>query len=343
MARPGAVRPAAGRVRDAREQLTRDIGELTADQFNETGRLSAAIDAWYVGGSQGARPTVTGRQLDEEIADLEGERGGSVSPTTGCWPNGSHTSRRTGARCSPTSASRWRPRPTEYRALVDADRGEASRAARAAGDRGVDVDLPEPDADERAVDRSALVGAKKRLQEPHLPGLQSGVVAASIFALLRADVGFCESVATVEQAPLEQGVSVSRLRRSDARWLGDGQQDLVGPTFDAAWGESRRGEGRGRTDRRISGAPASVDVGRGMTVTTVCSKCLRIRPCQCPRTDGRQRRRRQAANIESRRKTRHWARLRLQRLKLAGGLCELRHHGCTRVATTVHLIGGGDH
>ena len=78
-------------------------------------------------------------------------------------------------------------------------------------------------------------------------------------------------------------------------------------------------------------------------VTTVCSKCLRIRLCQCPRTDGRQRRRRQAANIESRRKTRHWARLRLQRLKLAGGLCELRRAGCTRIATTVHLVGGGNH
>ena len=52
---------------------------------------------------------------------------------------------------------------------------------------------------------AALVGAKKRLQEPHLPGLQSGVVAASIFNLLRADVGFCESVATVEQAATRAG------------------------------------------------------------------------------------------------------------------------------------------
>ena len=33
----------------------------------------------------------------------------------------------------------------------------------------------------------------------------------------------------------------------------------------------------------------------------------------------------------------HWQQLRLQRLALAGGVCELRLPGCTRRATHVHL------
>ena len=70
-----------------------------------------------------------------------------------------------------------------------------------------------------------------------MPCLESGLVASSVFELLRADVGFCSSVATFEQAALEQNVPVSRLRRSDARWM-DGRVDLVGPAFASTWGGS---------------------------------------------------------------------------------------------------------
>lgn len=84
---------------------------------------------------------------------------------------------------------------------------------------------------------AALCGAKKCLQEPHLPGLQSGLVAYSVFNLLRADAGFCESVAPAEQAAAERGVSVGELTGRDARWI-DGKVDLVGPEFPATWGGS---------------------------------------------------------------------------------------------------------
>ena len=125
----------------------------------------------------------------------------------------------------------------EYRALVDQIEAKRQELLELRATEVWTAIYPSPTLTNEP-STGALVGAKKRLQEPHLPGLQSGVVAASIFNLLRADAGFCESVATVEQAALEQGVSVSRLRRSDARWLGDGRQDLVGPKFDAAWGKS---------------------------------------------------------------------------------------------------------
>lgn len=41
----------------------------------------------------------------------------------------------------------------------------------------------------------------------------------------------------------------------------------------------------------------------------------------------------------------HWRNLRIARLNLDRRICQLRHDGCTRLATTVHLDPscGGDH
>ena len=85
-----------------------------------------------------------------------------------------------------------------------------------------------------------------------------------------------------------------------------------------------------------------------MTVTTVCSGAGSIRPCRCGDRQQQQRaasqqRRRDANNVRLGRNSQHWRRLRARRLEMVGHLCELRHPGCTRVATSVHLIGGGDH
>ena len=81
-----------------------------------------------------------------------------------------------------------------------------------------------------------------------------------------------------------------------------------------------------------------------MTVATVCPSCFRIRPCHCGHSQAtREKRRRDGNNIRLGRNTQHWRRLRARRLELVGHRCELRSPSCTRVATTVHLIGGGDH
>ena len=80
-----------------------------------------------------------------------------------------------------------------------------------------------------------------------------------------------------------------------------------------------------------------------MTITTVCSTCMRIQPCAChakqrQRRAARGQRRRQASNVRLGRNTRHWKRVRQFRLDLAGHYCELQHTGCTLRATTVHLL-----
>lgn len=85
-----------------------------------------------------------------------------------------------------------------------------------------------------------------------------------------------------------------------------------------------------------------------MTLTTVCSRCKRIRPCPCQakhqqRQAASAKQRRADNNVRLGRNTQHWKRLRERRLELVGGFCQLGYVGCSGVAETVHLVNGGDH
>lgn len=86
-----------------------------------------------------------------------------------------------------------------------------------------------------------------------------------------------------------------------------------------------------------------------MTIATVCNRHRQVIPAgercpACATADGaRDAKRRQANNIRLRRKTAHWKSISAARLRLAGFWCEVGLAGCTGEATTVDLIGGGDH
>ena len=222
----------------AREQLAREIGEKMADTNNEPhgSRRRSTPGSWAA--RRAHRPTSGLPQLDEEIAGLEAETGAlGIAYERLLAERAAARREEPAARCSPTSASRWTPRrPSTGRSSTSWRRSAASCSS--CGRPGVDGDLPAPDADERADDRRLGAARRSGCRSRTFRACSPVSSRASVFDLLRADAGFCESVATVEQAALEQGVSVSRLRRSDASWLGDGRQDLVGPQFDAAWGKS---------------------------------------------------------------------------------------------------------
>ncbi|MEJ7570037.1 MAG: hypothetical protein WKF41_17450 [Gaiellaceae bacterium] len=66
----------------------------------------------------------------------------------------------------------------------------------------------------------AIVGARLKVQERHLPGLKSQLPAASVYALLRADVDHCASAITVEQAAAAEGQTTSALTGREASWAG---------------------------------------------------------------------------------------------------------------------------
>jgi len=66
----------------------------------------------------------------------------------------------------------------------------------------------------------AIVGARLKIQERHLPGLKSQLPAASVFALLRADVDHCASAITLDQAAAAEGKTKTALTGRDASWAG---------------------------------------------------------------------------------------------------------------------------
>jgi hypothetical protein len=83
-----------------------------------------------------------------------------------------------------------------------------------------------------------LVGGRKAVQEPLLPGVQTGLIARSVFELLRADARFCSDVATVDRYAALEGVTAERLTGREAVWMGDGKTPIIGPATPAAWAAS---------------------------------------------------------------------------------------------------------
>jgi hypothetical protein len=86
-----------------------------------------------------------------------------------------------------------------------------------------------------------------------------------------------------------------------------------------------------------------------MPIATTCNRHRTIIPAgeRCPKccaeTGARDAARRSANNVRLGRNTAHWRRIAARRIIIAEGLCEIGLEGCTGEATTVDLIGGGDH
>ena len=95
----------------------------------------------------------------------------------------------------------------------------------------------------------AIAGARKAVQGPLLPGIDSGIIAHALFEFLRADVGFCEDVATLDQYAALTGKTPAQLTGREARWAGDGKVDIVGPSFPATWAGSHE---EAETNRQVA-------------------------------------------------------------------------------------------
>lgn len=218
-----------------RERLTRELDGLREARNNEPDRHAVALANWFEN-REGDRPEPGTSALDERTADLQAEHAAlGVRYNRLLGERVEHVRRCRKAMLRDVGTAKDEV-AREYAALVDqleAKRQELLDLRQAEVwcalfPNGVLTGEP---------NTQALVGAKKRLQAPVLPGLESGLVASSVFNLIRADGNFCATVATVEQAAAERGVSVGELTGRDARWEdGSGKADFVGPRFAATWG-----------------------------------------------------------------------------------------------------------
>ena len=129
---------------------------------------------------------------------------------------------------------------TEYRALVDQLEAKRQELLELRSDRGLDGDLPKPAtlanepnvaASGRSEEEPCRAACPARRSNPpsSRPACWPCCVPTSPSARVR-----------LHRRPgsrSKQGVSVGRLRRSDARWM-DGKVDLIGPAFASTWGGS---------------------------------------------------------------------------------------------------------
>ena len=228
-----------------RQELVGEIAAARAELDQEPGRHSSVLADWLAAGRQGERPASRVPELEHRLADLSAEYDATgVEYDRTLRERAEHIERN---RSKMVADIRKAVEETVGRYLRLVDELEAARADL--------LDLRRTEVwaaifpHESLASEPAtlpLVGAKKELQRRHLPGIETGLAAHAVFALLRDDARFCSTVATVDQAAAEQGVTSRKLTGREAGWQ-QGEPDLVGPDFDAAWGGSA--EEREQDDR----------------------------------------------------------------------------------------------
>jgi hypothetical protein len=220
-------------IEQRRTALLEEIAALNLSLNDEPARHTDALARWLAAGEEGERPASRALELQAAVADKQAEYealGKRYDATLIERAEHVASNRRRFQRDVEKAKEKA---ASEYRRLVDeleAKRQELLDLRATEVWAGV---FPS-EALHAAPQTLTLVGAVKRIQEPLLPGVKAGIAAESLFALLRADATFCESVATVEQAAALEGKTAAELTGRVAKWQ-DGKPDIVGPSFPAVW------------------------------------------------------------------------------------------------------------
>jgi hypothetical protein len=235
-------------IEQRRTVLLEDLTALNLELANEPQRHTAALAEWMAAGEQGERPLSRVPALEAEKTERQAE----------CDALGIRYDQMLRERAEHVQKNR-------RRLVADVDKQKQAAAAEYA--RLVDElqakrqELLELRATELwcalfpsellqlQPNTQNLAGASKRVQGPLLLGVEAPLPAANLFELLRADVRFCESVATVEQAAAIQGVSVAALTNREAQWR-QGGPDAFGPSFAATWARSAEEKAEAERQRK---------------------------------------------------------------------------------------------
>ncbi len=166
-------------VEQRREQLRREIGELMSAKHNEPLRVSAALDSWLdERRRRAADPSHRSRNSTSRSQTSKPSTERSASAMIVCWPSVPPTweNRR---KMLADMREEVEAAASEYRALVDQlEETRRELLELRASEVWTAIYPSETLASEPST--AALVGAKKALQGPVLPGLESGLVASSV-------------------------------------------------------------------------------------------------------------------------------------------------------------------
>ena len=240
-----------------REELGREIAELTALKNNEPARIAAELDAWLMGGQQGERPSSRAAALEQQVADLQAELGASAIGHDRLLRERADHVERNRTRMLRDMKEEIEATASEYRALVETLE-QTRRELLELRQTEVWTAIYPSHTLANEPNTAALVGAKKALQGPLLPGRasNSGLVATQP---LRAAEGR-RPLLRKRRDRRAGSARTGRLGRPAAqeRRALDGQHEAgsVGPAFASTWGgsdeEKAEAEGSATTRSRPS-------------------------------------------------------------------------------------------
>jgi hypothetical protein len=220
-------------IEQRRAALIEEIGAVNLQINNEPQRHTAALATWMEEGEKDDRPASRLPELQAELADRQAEYEAL----------GTSYNRVLAQRIEHVAKNRSRFQSDVQKAKAKAAAEYARLINEIEATRQELLDLRQEEVWaslfpsellQQEPNTQPLVGARKTAQEPLIPGVQSALIASGVFELLRADIRFCSSVATVEQYAALENKSVAELTGRAADWE-HGQTDFFGPRFDAAW------------------------------------------------------------------------------------------------------------
>lgn len=204
-------------------EVRAQLEEVKREREAEPAAYKAAIADWLQAGEKGEKPTSRLEELDRRIAELqaEAEAQGLVRERL-LVERGEHV-RTNRKRMAADVNKAVHAVEAEAQALVDQlEQKRQELLELRATEVWVRLFPDEKLASEPAT--QALAGARKSVQSRHLPGVEAGLSAPGVFALLREDARFCATVSTVDQAAALEGVSSARLTGREAVWEGPDEE-----------------------------------------------------------------------------------------------------------------------
>lgn len=205
---------------DAREEeLHQTLIELRQRRERADAEHSARLAEWMAAGEEGARPVSEATALDAEIAERQAEYDAMDSLRDRVLEEKiafvhRHRKRlvKDVERAIQETKQRYLESVNELEQARDELIGLNETRVWAAlfGDRSDLLRTFAP--------THALVGARQRETQRHVPELKGGLAAHAVLGLLRADAEHFAAVATVEQAAAMQGVSKGALTQDEAMW-----------------------------------------------------------------------------------------------------------------------------
>jgi hypothetical protein len=221
-------------IEQRRAALIEETGALHLRINNEPQRHTLALATWMEEGEQGERPLSQLLELQAELADRQAEYEAL----------GERYNRVLVQRVEHVAKNRERFKRDVRKAKEQAAADYARLVDELEATRQELLDLRAEEVWaglfpseflQQQPNTQPLVGAKKAIQEPLIPNVQTALIASGIFELLRADVGFCASVASVDQYAALEGKTAAALTGREATWQGDAKPDFFGPNFGASW------------------------------------------------------------------------------------------------------------